>query len=52
MGSFRSEWGAQAYANLTTVLNTAKRNGESAFQKLASLMGTPVLPFLDQPVFA
>lgn len=51
MGSFRSEWGAQAYAALTTVLNTAKRNGESAFQKLASLMGTPVLPFLDQPVF-
>jgi transposase len=52
MGSFRSEWGAQAYAALTTVLNTAKRNGESAFQKLASLMGTPVLPFLDQPVLA
>jgi transposase len=51
MGSFRSEWGAQAYAALTTVLNTAKRNGESAFQKLASLMGTPVLPFLDQPTF-
>jgi transposase len=52
MGSFRSEWGAQAYAALTTVLNTAKRNGESAFQKLASFMGTPVLPFLDQPVLA
>lgn len=52
LGSFRSEWGAQAYAALTTVLNTAKRNGESAFQKLASLMGTPVLPFLNQPVLA
>lgn len=52
MGSFRSEWGAQAYAAITTVLNTAKRRGESAFQKLASLMGSPVLPFLDQPVFA
>jgi transposase len=52
MGSFRSEWGPQAYAALTTVLNTAKRHGESAFQKLVSLMGTPVLPFLDQPVFA
>lgn len=52
MGSFRSEWGAQAYAALTTVLNTAKRNGESAFQKLAHLMGTPVLPFLLQPVLA
>jgi len=52
MGSFRSEWGAQAYAALTTVLNTAKRHGESTFQKLASLMGTPILPFLDQPIFA
>lgn len=52
MGSFRSDWGAQAYAALTTVLNTAKRNGESAFQKLVSLMGTPVLPFLLQPAFA
>ena len=52
MGSFRSEWGAQAYASLATVLNTAKRNGESAFQKLVQLMGPPVLPFLLQPAFA
>jgi transposase len=49
MGSFRSDWGAQAYAALATVLNTAKRNGQSAFQKLLQLMGQPVLPFLDQP---
>jgi len=52
MGSFRSDWGAQTYAALATVLNTAKRNGENAFQKLAQLMGTPVLPFLLQPDFA
>ena len=52
MGSFRSDWGAQAYAALTTVLNTAKRNGQSAFHKLVQLMGTPVLPFLYQSVFA
>lgn len=52
MGSFRSEWGAPAYAALTAVLNTAKRNGESAFQKLAQLMGPPVLPFLLQPTLA
>ena len=52
MGSFRSEWGAQAYASLATVLNTAKRNGESAFQKLVQLIGMPVLPFLLQPDFA
>lgn len=52
VGSFRSEWGAQAYAALTTVLNTAKRRGLSAFQKLVQLMGKPVLPFLYQPAFA
>jgi len=52
MGSFRSDWDAQTYATLATVLNTAKRNRESAFQKLAQLMGTPVLPFLSQPDFA
>lgn len=52
MGSFRSDWGAQTYASLATVLNTAKRNGESAFQKLVQLMGTPVLPFVLQSDFA
>ena len=49
LGSFRSDWGAQAYASLATVLNTAKRNGQNAFQKLVQLMGTPVLPFLSHP---
>ena len=47
MGSFRSDWGAQGYAALATVLNTAKRHGQSTFQKLLALMGPPVLPFLD-----
>jgi transposase len=51
LGCFRSDWGAQAYASLATVLNTAKRNGQSAFQKLVQLMGTPVLPFLHHPSF-
>jgi len=50
LGSFRSDWGAQTYAALATVLNTAKRNGQSAFQKLVLLMGTPVLHFLSPPV--
>jgi len=50
LGSFRSDWGAQAYASLTTVLNTAKQNGQSTFQKLVDLMGTPVLPFLSPQV--
>jgi transposase len=48
MGSFRSDWGAQAYAALATVLNSAKRDGQSAFQHLVQLLGTPVLPFLHQ----
>jgi transposase len=52
MGSFRSDWGAQAYAALATVLNTAKHNGQSTFQKLVQLLGKPVLPFLAQPAFA
>lgn len=52
MGSFRSDWGAQTYAALATVLNTAKRNGENAFQKLVQLMGMPILPFLLQSDFA
>jgi transposase len=47
MGSFRSDWGAQGYAALATVLNTAKRHGQSSFQKLLALMGQPVLPFLQ-----
>jgi transposase len=51
LGSFRSDWGAQAYASLATVLNTAKRNGQTAFQKLVQLMGTPVLPFLSQTAY-
>lgn len=44
---FRSEWGAKAYAALQTILATAKQKGEQAFQTLASLMGTPVLPFIQ-----
>src|SRR5438128_2277292 len=47
MGSFRSEWGPRAYAALATVINTAKRTGENVFQKLAGMMGKPVLHYLD-----
>jgi len=50
LGSFRSDWGAQAYAALATVLNTAKRNGQSAFQKLVLLMSTPVFHFLSPSI--
>jgi transposase len=47
LGSFRSEWGPRVYAALATVLNTAKRAGENIFQKLVSLMGKPILHYLD-----
>lgn len=47
MGSFRSEWGAHAYAALATVLDTAKRAGLNLFQKLVSLMGQPILHYLQ-----
>ena len=47
MGSFRSEWGARAYAALATVLDTAKRAGENLFQTLVALMGQPILHYLQ-----
>jgi transposase len=50
LGSFRSDWGAQAYAALTTVLNTAKRKGENVFAKLVNLMGKPVLHYLTPSI--
>lgn len=50
MGSFRSEWGPRAYAALATVLNTAKRAGQNVFQKLVSLMGKPILHYLDPQI--
>jgi len=50
MGSFRSDWGPRAYAVLATVLNTAKREGENVFQKLVSLMGKPVLHYLNSSI--
>jgi transposase len=43
---FRSEWGAQAYAALATVIETAKLPHHQVFDTLVNLMGPPVLPFL------
>jgi len=43
---FRSEWGAQAYAALATVIETAKLYQQNVFDTLVSLLGPPVLPFL------
>lgn len=44
---FRSEWGAKTYAALQTIIATARRKGEQAFQILVALMGKPLLPFLQ-----
>ncbi|MBK9316851.1 MAG: IS66 family transposase [Acidobacteria bacterium] len=44
---FRSEWGAQAYAALQTILATAKKRGDQPFHTLAELMGPPVLPYAE-----
>ena len=47
MGSFRSDWGAQAFAAWATVLDSAKRAGLNLFQKLVSLMEQPILHYLQ-----
>jgi transposase len=48
-GGFRSTWGAHAYAALASVIDTAKRRGQSVFDTLVALMGHPVLPYLAAP---
>ena len=47
---FRSEWGAQAYAALATVIETAKLHQHNVFDTLVSLMGPPVLPFVTPQI--
>lgn len=44
---FPSKWGDKAYANLQTIVATAKHKAKAALQGLADLMGAPVLPFLE-----
>ncbi len=45
-GGFRSRWGADTYAALASVIDTAKLRGQSTFETLVSLLGPPVLPYL------
>jgi transposase len=48
-GGFRSRWGAEAYAALASVIDTAKLRRQPVFETLVNLMGKPVLPyFVDQ----
>src|SRR5262245_32444374 len=44
---FRSKWGDKAYANLQTIIATAKQKGEAVFQEFADLMSATVLPVLE-----
>lgn len=48
-GGFRSLWGAQAYAAVASVIDTAKLHDQNVFDVLVHLMGKPVLPYLTAP---
>jgi transposase len=48
-GGFRSQWGADTYAALATVIDTAKLRAQPIFETLVKLMGAPVLPYLSGP---
>jgi transposase len=43
-GGFRSAWGAEAYAALASVIDTAALQGVPPFAALQPLMGSPALP--------
>jgi transposase len=43
-GGFRSQWGANAYAALASVIDTAAIHGLNAFDALQALLGKPSLP--------
>ena len=44
MGCFRSQWGANAFASLASVIDTAELSGIQAFDAIQSLFGLPSLP--------
>lgn len=41
---FRSQWGAEAYASLASVIDTAKLHGQSPFEAIQRLFPHPALP--------
>jgi transposase len=43
-GGFRSDWGAQTYAALMSLIDTAALSGITPFQVIQYLLGTPSLP--------
>jgi len=48
-GGFRSQWGADAYAALASVIATAALKGVNAFDALQCLIGKPALPIPFPP---
>lgn len=50
-GGFRSAWGAQAFATIATVLQTAQKQGKDALSTLTRLLGlSPDLDLLAPPL--
>jgi transposase len=43
-GGFRSDWGAQTYAALKSLIDTAALSGIAPFQVIQNLLGAPSLP--------
>jgi transposase len=48
-GGFRSQWGADAYAALASVIDTAALKGVNAFDAIQHLLGKPSLPLPATP---
>lgn len=48
-GGFRSQWGADAYAALASVIDTAALKGTNAFDAIQHLLGKPSLPLPSTP---
>jgi transposase len=44
IGCFRSDWGAEAYAAMASVIHTAGLTGRSPFEAIQGLFGRPSLP--------
>jgi hypothetical protein len=42
LAGFRSEWGARAFATVTTVIETARKEGGRIFEALRALLGPPM----------